>query len=40
VNGEFALPPGPGLGVDLCPEVMAREDVEKQKSGDGSQESE
>ena len=28
VDGEFALPPGPGLGVDLCPEVMAREDVQ------------
>jgi L-alanine-DL-glutamate epimerase-like enolase superfamily enzyme len=28
VNGEFALPPGPGLGVELCPEVMARDDVQ------------
>ena len=28
VNGEFALPAGPGLGVELCPEVMAREDVQ------------
>ena len=27
-DGEFALPPGPGLGVDLCPEVFAREDVQ------------
>jgi L-alanine-DL-glutamate epimerase-like enolase superfamily enzyme len=26
-GGEFALPPGPGLGVELCAEVMAREDV-------------
>jgi len=26
-NGEFGLPPGPGLGVELCPEVLAREDV-------------
>jgi L-alanine-DL-glutamate epimerase-like enolase superfamily enzyme len=26
-SGEFALPPGPGLGVELCPEVMATEDV-------------
>ena len=30
-GGEFAPPPGPGLGVELCPEVFAREDVEKQK---------
>ena len=28
VDGEFGLPPGPGLGIELCPEVMAREDVE------------
>jgi L-alanine-DL-glutamate epimerase-like enolase superfamily enzyme len=27
VNGEFRLPPGPGLGVELCPDVLAREDV-------------
>jgi len=27
VNGEFRLPPGPGLGVELCPGVLAREDV-------------
>jgi galactonate dehydratase len=34
-DGEFALPPGPGLGVELCPEVMAREDVHVQKSEGG-----
>jgi galactonate dehydratase len=34
-DGEFALPPGPGLGVELCPEVMAREDVNVQKSEGG-----
>ncbi|HUE03194.1 MAG TPA: mandelate racemase/muconate lactonizing enzyme family protein [Bryobacteraceae bacterium] len=28
VDGEFGLPPGPGLGVELCPEVMKREDVQ------------
>ena len=28
VHGEFPLPPGPGLGVDLCPEVLSRPDVE------------
>jgi galactonate dehydratase len=28
VDGQFALPPGPGLGVELCPEVMTREDVQ------------
>ncbi len=27
VNGEIPLPPGPGLGVELCPEVLARPDV-------------
>jgi L-alanine-DL-glutamate epimerase-like enolase superfamily enzyme len=27
VDGEFPLPPGPGLGVELCAEVMEREDV-------------
>jgi galactonate dehydratase len=27
VNGEFPLPPGPGLGVELSGEVMEREDV-------------
>lgn len=26
-RGEFPLPPGPGLGVELCPEVLSREDV-------------
>jgi galactonate dehydratase len=33
VNGEFPLPPGPGLGVELCPEVMAREDVQVERAG-------
>jgi len=28
LDGEFALPPGPGLGVELCPEAMARDDVQ------------
>jgi L-alanine-DL-glutamate epimerase-like enolase superfamily enzyme len=27
-EGEFALPPGPGLGVELCDDVMNREDVQ------------
>jgi L-alanine-DL-glutamate epimerase-like enolase superfamily enzyme len=27
-GGEFALPPGPGLGVELHPEVFTREDVQ------------
>jgi L-alanine-DL-glutamate epimerase-like enolase superfamily enzyme len=27
-GGEFALPPGPGLGVELSAEVMARDDVQ------------
>ena len=27
-EGEFALPPGPGLGVELCDEVMARDGVQ------------
>ncbi len=27
VHGEFALPPGPGLGVELCPEVFSRPDA-------------
>jgi len=26
--GEFALPPGPGLGVELCPKVMTRPDAQ------------
>jgi galactonate dehydratase len=26
-HGEFSLPPGPGLGVELCAEVMEREDI-------------
>src|SRR5580704_11797137 len=29
-NGEFGLPPGPGLGIELRPEVMARADVRSQ----------
>ncbi|MCC6343470.1 MAG: mandelate racemase/muconate lactonizing enzyme family protein [Bryobacterales bacterium] len=28
VNGEIPLPPGPGLGVELAPEVMTRPDVQ------------
>jgi galactonate dehydratase len=31
-HGEFALPPGPGLGVDLCPEVLSRPDVTIERS--------
>ncbi|MGA2136337.1 MAG: mandelate racemase/muconate lactonizing enzyme family protein [Bryobacteraceae bacterium] len=27
IDGEFGLPPGPGLGVELCPEVFGREDA-------------
>jgi len=27
VNGTFELPPGPGLGVELCEEVWTREDA-------------
>ncbi len=26
-NGEFPLPPGPGLGIELTPEVLARPDL-------------
>jgi len=26
-DGEFALPPGPGLGVELCAEITDRTDV-------------
>ena len=33
VNGEFPLPPGPGLGVELCAEVMEREDVTVERVG-------
>src|ERR1700688_548407 len=29
-NGEFGLPPGPGLGIELRSEVMARADVRSQ----------
>jgi len=32
VNGEFALPPGPGLGVELCPDVLSRTDVQADKT--------
>jgi galactonate dehydratase len=32
-EGEFGLPPGPGLGVELCPEAMARDDVQRHKTG-------
>jgi L-alanine-DL-glutamate epimerase-like enolase superfamily enzyme len=31
VDGEFALPPGPGLGVELCAEVIERPDVQVDK---------
>jgi galactonate dehydratase len=34
VHGEFPLPPGPGLGVQLCPEVTARPDVRVECSTD------
>lgn len=34
VNGEFALPPGPGLGVELCTEVLARKDAERRVTGE------
>ena len=27
VDGEFPLPPGPGLGVELNPNILKREDV-------------
>lgn len=27
VNGEFPLPPGPGLGVELNPDILQRDDV-------------
>ena len=32
VNGEFPLPPGPGLGVELCPDVLMRPDVQIQRT--------
>ena len=32
VDGEFPLPPGPGLGVELDPAVLAREDVFVERS--------
>ena len=33
VNGEFLLPPGPGLGVELAAEVTQREDVTVDRVG-------
>ncbi|MBM3787214.1 MAG: mandelate racemase/muconate lactonizing enzyme family protein [Acidobacteria bacterium] len=30
-NGFFPLPPGPGLGVDLLPQVLARPDMTRRK---------
>jgi len=32
-HGEFPLPPGPGLGVELCGEVMEKEDVTVERVG-------
>ncbi len=34
VNGEFPLPPGPGMGVELSPQVLEREDVQIQRAGE------
>lgn len=34
--GEFPLPPGPGLGVDLCPEVPSRADAQVDRINGGS----
>jgi len=31
-NGEMGLPPGPGLGVELSPEVLARKDAVVRRS--------
>jgi galactonate dehydratase len=31
VEGAFPLPPGPGLGVELCPDVMRRNDVQVER---------
>jgi len=33
MNGEFLLPPGPGLGVELVAEVMQRKDVTVDRVG-------
>jgi L-alanine-DL-glutamate epimerase-like enolase superfamily enzyme len=33
-DGVFGLPPGPGLGVELCPEVMTRDDVQVERTGE------
>ena len=33
VDGSFPLPPGPGLGVELAPEVLARPDLTVEKTG-------
>ncbi len=32
VNGSFPLPPGPGLGIELLPEVLSRPDVSIERS--------
>ena len=32
VNGSFPLPPGPGLGIELLPEVLNRPDVSVERS--------
>jgi len=32
VEGAFPLPPGPGLGVELTPEVLQRPDLTAQKT--------
>jgi galactonate dehydratase len=32
-DGVFGLPQGPGLGVELCPEVMTRDDVQVERTG-------
>ena len=31
LNGDIPLPPGPGLGVDLCEDVFRRPDVSVEK---------
>ena len=33
VNGSFPLPPGPGFGVELTPEVLARPDLTVDRTG-------
>ncbi|MDQ6705146.1 MAG: mandelate racemase/muconate lactonizing enzyme family protein, partial [Acidobacteriota bacterium] len=32
INGEIPLPPGPGLGIELAPEIFARPDVSIDRS--------